>query len=971
MSKTFIKKAILVISFAIYFVFNINTYVEAESHKKVLILHSYSEDFKWTSNISNGIRSVLNDVSKIDLLYTYMDSKRINNSSYVESLKNLCKVKYADTKFDVIICSDNDALSFLVNYGDNLFPNTPVVFCGINNFNESMLNGHKNYTGVLETIDIEPTIKSIIKLQPNIKDIVVVCDSTSTGILSEKSTKDITNRLNLNVNFHFYRDINIETLSKTVKELGNNTAVLHIGQLKNNDGNFINYENLGPLITKHINVANYICWDFALGNGLLGGKTLNSIEHGRACAEIALKILNGKKAEDIPIITNSVSSYTFDYNELTNLKINIDNLPAGSTVINKNLSFYENYKKLVWTVISIFVMLSIFLIILSINIKKRKTSEKKLQDSFEELSAVYEELAATEEELRAQYDELQENEEFLRVSEERYKLALEGSNDAIWEWDIKNGKFFASDKWQEITGYDFDKNDSCENILGKFLLAKDKDFLYTDLSNHLNSDIDYYKYEFKIKTKDNNDKWIFIRAKALRNPEGKAIKMAGSITDITWRKIIEEKNKYLAYYDILTSLPNKISFIDELNKAIDYSNKTGEKGAVLFIDLDNFKRVNNTLGHQFGDKLLKVVADKLKAIIDKNNTVYRLGGDEFLILMKNIEDEKYIVDTCKKIINSFKSYFDIDEKQIFTTVSIGISLYPNDGLDSNLILKNADTAMHTAKDLGGNRFEFYNIKMYNKILKKSQIEKGLRDSIINNEFQLYYQPKIDCKTKKIKGMEALLRWQSNDFGFVSPSEFIPIAEEASLIIPIGKWVLQTACNQAKQWLDLGYNLGAVAVNVSIVQLQHPGFINIVKAALADSNLPPELLEIEITESVLMQCLDYNILILSELKKLGINISLDDFGTGYSSLSYLRILPINNIKIDKSFIDSIHLNSRDKEIADGIIQLAHKMNLNVIAEGVEWNEQFEILQSLNCEMVQGYLFSKPIPADHIENLGNLM
>ncbi|WML34739.1 ABC transporter substrate binding protein [Clostridium sp. OS1-26] len=849
MSKTLIKKVSIIISFALYVILNINTYVKAESHKKVLILHSYSEDFKWTSNISAGIRSVLGDVDKIDLQSTYMDTKKVNNSTYIESLKNLCEIKYADTKFDAIICSDNDALNFLVKYGDSLFPNIPVVFCGVNDFSQSMLNGHKNYTGIAETIDIEPTIKSMIRLQPNIKNIIVVCDSTSTGKLNEEDTKDIIKRMRLDVSFYFYRDINIETLDKTVKKFGDNTAVLHIGQLKNNEGEFINYENIGPLISKHIKVANYICWDFALGNGLLGGKVLNSTEHGRAAAGMALKILNGEKVENIPILSKSVSSYTFDYNELKNLKIDTNKLPDGSAIINKNFSFYETYKKLVWTVISILIILSTFIIILFINVKRRKESERKLQENFEELSAVYEELAATEEELRAQYGELQESEEFLRLSEERYK--------------------------------------------------------------------------------------------------------------------------HLAYYDNLTSLPNKISFVGELDKAIDYSNKTGEKGAVLFIDLDNFKRVNDTLGHHYGDRLLKVVADRLETIIDKSHILYRLGGDEFLVLMKNVENKKPIINTCKKIINNFRNHFEIDGKQIFTTVSIGISLYPNDGLDSNSILKNADTAMYRAKDLGRNRYEFYDIEMFNEVLKKSQIEKGLRDAIIKNEFQLYYQPQIDCKTKKIKGMEALLRWKSNDFGFVSPAEFIPIAEETSLIVPIGQWVLKTACKQAKQWLDFGYNLGVIAVNVSIVQLQHPRFIHIVKSALIDSNLPPKLLEIEITESVLMQCLDYNITILNELKRLGINISLDDFGTGYSSLNYLRILPINNLKIDKSFIDSIHLNSGDKEIADGIIQLAHKMNLNVIAEGVEWEDQFQILQSLDCEMVQGYLFSRPIPADHIENLSDLM
>lgn len=970
MSKPLAKRLFLIISFTLCFILNIKFHVSAEIPKKVLVFHSYSEDFKWTNDISRGIKSVLdNDLEKIDLSFVYMDMKKIKDKSYTEALYHLHKIRYNNIKFDAIICSDNDALNYLVKYGDTLFPDTPVVFCGINDFNESILNGHNNYTGVVETIDINSTIKGILKLQPYIENIILVCDSTSTGKLNEEYAEKLTKTLKLPVHFYPYRDININDLKGAVKSLGKNTAILHIGQLKDFDGTFINYEKVGSLLFKNIDVANYICWDFPLGQGLMGGKVTNSFEQGKTAAKMALRTLNGEKITNIPIIKESPSTYTFDSTELNRFNIDKKNLPEGSVLINVPFSFYQKYKKLVLAMIGVMSTLLIFIIILVVNIKRRKSSEIKLLENYEELSAIYEELTATEEELRAQYDELQQGEEFLRISDERYKLALEGSSDAIWEWDIEKNKFFASDKWEDITGHNFSEDSSLKNILENLVSHEDKELIIKNLSCHLNGATPFYNCEFR--TVDENERWLYIRGKSLRNKYSKAFKMAGSISNITWRKTIEEKNKHLAYYDSLTSLPNRILLVDKLNEALTTASKTGEKGAVFFIDLDNFKRVNDTLGHHYGDKLLQSVAIAIKNAVGGNATVCRLGGDEFSILIRGITDKDDIIKICDKIINTYKNPFELDGKQIFTSVSIGVSLYPNDGINSNLLLKNADTAMYKAKDLGKNRYEFFNTNMFDEVLKKTKIEKGLRDALKNNELQLYYQPQIDCKTRKVEAMEALLRWKSNDFGFVSPAEFIPVAEETSLIVPIGEWVLRTACIQGKEWLDKGYNLGVMAVNVSIVQLQHPGFFNAVKTALKDSKLPPELLEIEITESVLMQCLDCNIELLNKLRQLGINIALDDFGTGYSSLSYLRILPINNLKIDKSFIDSIHLNYGDRSVVSGIIQLAHEMNLNVVAEGVEWQEQFRILQSMNCERVQGYFFSKPIPADKIESLNNLM
>lgn len=609
------------------------------------------------------------------------------------------------------------------------------------------------------------------------------------------------------------------------------------------------------------------------------------------------------------------------------------------------------------------------ILMFTVHTKIKKINQQILNENYQNLTSLYEELAAIEEELRTQYHELQQSEEFLRISEERYKLAIDGANDAIWEWDIEKNIFFASDKWYDFTEYTFNKNDSFKDILQKLLPNKNKNkkILLNNLNDHLSGKTPFYECEFNLKTKNGMEKWLFIRGKALMNKERKAIKMAGSISDITARKTIEKKTEFLAYYDSLTALPNRLMVINKLNKFLKDSDESDKKGAVIFVDLDNFKRVNDTLGHEYGDKLLQRVANKLKIVIGDNAVVSRLGGDEFLILQHDIKNEDAVIKVCKRIISAFQNPIKINEQKIFTSVSLGISIYPKDGISTNSLLKNADTAMYKAKDLGKNRYEFYNSRMSYEVLRKAELEEGLRNAIKNNELKLYYQPQIDCKTGKIKAMEALLRWENNENGFISPAEFIPIAEDSSLIVPIGQWVLKTACKQTRLWLDKGYDFGTIAVNVSVVQLEHPDFLETVKSTLIENNLPAELLQIEITESVFMESVQANIAILEKLKKLGVSIALDDFGTCYSSLSYLRLLPINVLKIDKSFINRIHFNSKDCSMLEGIIHLSNNMNISVVAEGVELEEQLKILNSMNCKIVQGYLFSKPMPSELFENM----
>ncbi|MDP4146505.1 MAG: EAL domain-containing protein [Bacillota bacterium] len=433
-------------------------------------------------------------------------------------------------------------------------------------------------------------------------------------------------------------------------------------------------------------------------------------------------------------------------------------------------------------------------------------------------------------------------------------------------------------------------------------------------------------------------------------------------------KASEEQIQYMAYHDALTGLPNRDFFINRLNIELEDLNiDKDEKGAIFFIDLDNFKNINDTLGLEYGDRILKKFTEILKKCIGKKELLCRGEGDEFLILQSKIKGISHAENTANKILNLFRKPITIEDSEVYATVSIGITLFPDNGKDMSTLLKNADTAMYKAKDLGKNRYEFYRKSMHEGLIRKTEIEAKLRHAIKNNEFEIHYQPQVDSSTGQVVSLEALIRWNNSELGNISPLEFIPIAEETGLIIPIGEWVLKTACRQNKKWKDKGYSYETIAVNISPIQLQQDDFVYKVKKILEQTSLPPECLELEITENAVMKSLDSTVNILHELHEMGVKTALDDFGTGYSSLSYLKTLPIDTLKIDKSFIDDIGNKPFEESITEGIILLAHKMKLDIIAEGVELKEQLDILKNKKCDKIQGYYFSKPRNPKEIEKI----
>ena len=435
-------------------------------------------------------------------------------------------------------------------------------------------------------------------------------------------------------------------------------------------------------------------------------------------------------------------------------------------------------------------------------------------------------------------------------------------------------------------------------------------------------------------------------------------------------KLLQERTAEvdrLAYYDTLTSLPNRTLFEDRLTQAVALAQRADKRVAILFIALDQLKKVNDTLGHLAGDQLMQQIAVRLRGCVTESDTVARFGGDQFVVMLPEIERTKDAVDIVALIQETLNPSFKLGRQELFATASVGISFFPDDGKETSSLVKNAGAALYRAKKSGGNEYRFYTADMHVKASKRFELETSLRHAIDNHEFLLHYQPRVAIDSLQIVGVEALVRWQHPQLGLVPPLDFIPLAEETGLILPIGEWVLREACRQNREWQNKGFAPMRVGVNISARQFQQQHLAETVMRILEETDLGPEFLELELTESSIMSNAEATIVVLTKLQTMGIAISVDDFGTGFSSLSYLKRLPIDSLKVDQSFVRELATDPDDAALVMAIVNLAHTLRLRVVAEGVETQEQLRFLRLLRCDEIQGYLISKPLPVEGIEQL----
>ncbi len=488
-------------------------------------------------------------------------------------------------------------------------------------------------------------------------------------------------------------------------------------------------------------------------------------------------------------------------------------------------------------------------------------------------------------------------------------------------------------------------------------------------------------YEFK-KNEINYIETIYTPCFASGAEVSYAVVISHNITEL---KKSQEKIEILAYYDALTKLPSRPLFLDLLNREIIRAKRNDKSVAVFFFDLDEFKKTNDTFGHSAGDELLARVGNRLKKYlrqgdtigrpggvinVDHNNTsdyLARIGGDEFTLIIPDISDKKFTTGIAERILKLFEDPFQITDREVFISASMGIAFYPDDGKDVETLLKNADTAMYKAKDLGKNTFRYYSSDMNKKAEARIKLENKLRYAIKNHEFHLFYQPQYNVDNDQLTGMEALIRWEDKEMGLISPKDFIPLAEETGMIIDIGEWVIHSACHQGKIWHDRGFGNLNLGVNLSVRQFFDPCLVDKIKSAIEASKFDPTFLELEITETAMMHDTEKAVLIVNQLKEMGLKISLDDFGTGFSSLIHLKLFHIDTLKIDQVFIRDADLKGRDGVIISAMIDMCHKLQIKAVAEGVETEESLNFLRDKNCHLAQGFYFSPPLPVEKFEDL----
>ena len=561
-----------------------------------------------------------------------------------------------------------------------------------------------------------------------------------------------------------------------------------------------------------------------------------------------------------------------------------------------------------------------------------------------------------------------------RRAEGRLRLAakvIESTNEAVLIADAKYRVTSVNPAFTEITGY------QAEEVIGKKpsfhkALRKDK-ALFAKMQEDMERQ-GHWEGEFWNKRKNGEDYAQRLSITAITDEAGKVQQYAALIGDITKRKQDEERIRYQANYDSLTGLPNRTLFLDRLNLALARMKRGHEKLGLMFIDLDGFKLVNDTLGHELGDLLLQEAARRLSQSVRRGDTIARLGGDEFTVIMPDLEDPRNGSMVAQRILDTLAKPYNLDEHEAFVSGSIGITVYPDDGDNASHLLRNADAAMYRAKEQGKANYQFFTADLNEEVKERLVLKNSLIKARQGKEFALHYQPKLEIRSGRVTSVEALMRWNNQEFGIVSPAKFIPIMEETGMVMEIGEWVIRTACTQYRKWRDEGLAPLRVAVNLSARQLREPNFISVVERVLKKTGVAPEALEIEITENMLMTDATNSVVALDTLHDMGIHIAMDDFGTGYSSLNYLKRFPIDTIKIDGTFIADIETNPEEVEIVKAIITMGHSLNRRVAAEGVETKGQLSILKEYGCDEIQGYYLCPPKPAESMtaflrENTGD--
>ncbi len=917
--------------------------------KKVLFISSYSEAFQTVPLQREGILSVFDPLG-IMLDIEYMDSRRFPDETMTKLFYDMLsyKLQYA-SPYDAVIVGDDVALDFIMAHHDDLFKSIPVFFMGINSIERAnTASSHPLMTGIIEAFSLKETIELGLTFMPHAQNIIAIVDDSPTGLGDKEQFYALSSH------FSAYNYTHISTSEYSYKELEtifasipSDSVVIYMTMFEDKLGAAMTLDESFDFLKAHVPVPVYRTSIGGVGNGLLGGKMVSYQNHGAYAAQMAVDYFNGKPLSDIPLVSQSPNEIYIDYNVLKAFNIDTRLIPSNAHVINRKISFYEANKAFVLGGIAFFFVLIVILFIVSMDNIKHRAMKKALHENHEELTAMYEEITASEEELREQYLLIQ------RLNKQ-YEISVQGTKSIVWELDLNTKALRLSGNVDALFGGYFIKEGPYDHILSQFTDEAHMKHFKQELNKHMHQENKQFTLQLELFTQSSEIKWLLVNGLVSTTEDFGQKTLMGIAMDITKLKEQEAHIDFLAYHDYLTQLPNRLGLMKRFENAI----LMGKKGAIFLLDLDNFKAINDTLGHFEGDNILKEVANRLIGLTSQDITVSRFGGDEFLILIENTHGIHPLIHRIEK---AFEPPFQINEGARQIHYSMGITEFPKDSTDLNQLIVYADNAMYQVKYSGKNNHTFFKPCILEAFTEKARIELAIIDALENDGFTLVYQPQIHLASGNIQGYEALLRLRSSR---VSPSEFIAVAEEQGLIKKIGRYVTQTVIQQLKAWIDKGYTDRFVSINFSSKQIDDDGYIDFLQRLLTENKVPSHLIEIEITESILLEERHSTIAFLNRLREIGVTLALDDFGTGYSSINYLTYLPLNKIKLDKTLIDKFFLNP-DTKLLDNIINLIRNLSLTITAEGIEHTRQLEYLKACHCDLVQGYLFFRPLDVEAIE------
>lgn len=906
--------------------------------KAVLVLLSTGYGQAGIDNYTKGLYGTLREkgISFTNIHIEYLDLVKNPGQDYRQRLGELLTRKYSTARIDVIVTLQPVALDFLLKEGARIAPAATVLVAQAK-LPSGADKGQHDFYFQNPTLDFAGTLQRALELFPKTRRVVLL---SGNSVVEQERLADAKQQFaswQNELEFEYLDGLALEEIERRLANAPPNTVIIAPGINRDGRGQvFVPVETI-VRISRSANAPVLPVYSVSIGQGPLGGMVSILEDEGKSMALSVLELLGRQPGERQGFTVQSARPVAlFDWRQIERWGADWTKLPADTVYLHRPPSLWGQYKVYVIGGALVILVLSVLVVALALQNRRRLRAEQSL-----------------------------------RASQARYQLLADNMSDVLWILNLEKGQWeYISPSVQTLFGYGVDEvmRRSIKEVMPPVGYAEFQKRVALRMEAYLKQpDVTRtYTDVTEMRRRDGVSVWIESATHYGRNERGE-LALMGVSRDVSQRLAAEREINKLAFFDVLTQLPNRKLLQDRIQQAIVGSSRNHHAGALLFIDLDHFKNLNDTKGHEVGDQLLRQVALRLMDCVRAGDTVARLGGDEFVVLLENLDEGRDKAATearviGEKILAAIRPVFHLGEIEYHITASIGVALFKRDSETVDELLKRADLAMYQAKSAGRDALRFFDPQMQSLVTTRAELEAALRKAIQARQFLLHFQPQVHADGR-IMGAEALVRWLHPERGLVSPAEFIPLAEDSGLILPLGQWVLEAACRQLVAWAhDPQASHLILAVNVSSRQFRHVEFVAQVLAVLKETGANPARLKLELTESLLLDDVEGTIVKMEQLKSQGVSFSLDDFGTGYSSLAYLKRLPLDQLKIDQSFVRDVLVDANDAAIARTVVALGQSLGLHVMAEGVETDGQRDFLASQGCLIYQGYLFSRPLPVE---------